>query len=57
MSKHSFVYYFGFRPTSHYHGVAWLGSRNIAIIGVEIAPDAVGFVICGLWIGFIKEGE
>jgi hypothetical protein len=28
----------------------------IAIIGVEIAPDAFGFVICGLWIGFIKEG-
>jgi hypothetical protein len=56
MSKHSFVYYFGFRPTSHYHGIAWLGSRNIAIIGVEIAPDAVGFVIWGLWIGFVKEG-
>jgi hypothetical protein len=46
--------YTGFRPTSRYIGFVW---RGVAIIGVEIAPDAFGFVICGLWIGFIKEGE
>lgn len=50
------LFYTSFRPTSHYHGLAWLGSRNIAIIGVEIAPDAFGFIVFGLWFGFVKEG-
>lgn len=47
--------YTGFRPTSHYHGIAWLGGRNIALVGVEIAPDAFGIVIVGLWMGLVKE--
>lgn len=51
----TFIHYTSFRPTSHYHGLAWLGRHNIALIGVEIAPDAFGFVICGLWMGWIKD--
>lgn len=45
--------YTGFRPTSRYIGLVW---RGVALIGVEIAPDASGIVICGVWIGFMKEG-
>lgn len=44
--------YTGFRPTSRYIGFVW---RGVALIGVEIAPDAVGFVIVGLWMGLVKE--
>lgn len=43
-----FVYYRGFRPTSHYIGLVW---RGAAIIGVEIAPDAFGFVVWNMWFG------
>jgi hypothetical protein len=45
--------YTGFRPTSRYIGFVW---RGVAIIGVEIAPDAFGFIVFGLWFGFVKEG-
>lgn len=47
----TFLHYTGFRPTSHYIGLVW---RGRCIIGVEIAPDAFGFVIVGMWIGFVK---
>ena len=53
----TFIHYTGFRPTSHYHGLAWLGGRNIALIGVEIAPDAFGIVIVGLWMGWVNDNQ
>lgn len=46
------IAYTGFCPTSRYIGLVW---RNIALIGVEIAPDAFGIVIVGLWMGLVKE--
>lgn len=44
--------YSNFRPTSRYIGFVW---RGVALIGVEIAPDAFGFIVFGVWIGFVKE--
>ena len=38
----TFIRYTGFRPTSRYIGFVW---RGVAIIGVEIAPDAFGIVV------------
>jgi len=49
------IAYTGFHPTTHYYGLAWLGGRNLALIGVELAPDAFGLVIFGLWIGVTKD--
>ena len=46
------IAYRGFRPTSRYIGFVW---RGHCIIGVEIAPDAFGFVIMGFWMGWVKE--
>lgn len=50
------IAYIGFRPTMHYYGFAWLWpNRNLAIIGVEIAPSAFGVVLFGVWIGVVKD--
>ena len=47
--------YTGYRPTKFYHGLGWFGP-NIAMLGVEIAPHATGFIVFGLWIGVVKDG-
>lgn len=44
--------YQGFRPTSRYIGLVWLGR---SICGIEIAPDAVGIVVWNVWIGVTYE--
>lgn len=49
------IAYTGFWPTKFFHGLGWFGP-NIALIGVEIAPEAFGIVICGVWIGVVKDG-
>jgi len=46
--------YTGYRPTKFYKGLGWFGP-TIAIIGVEVAPHATGFVIFGFWIGVVSE--
>lgn len=48
----TFLHYRGFRPTSHYIGLVWLGR---SICGIEIAPDAVGFVVWDMWIGWVSD--
>lgn len=48
----TFIHYTGFHPTPHYIGFVW---RRVAIIGVEVAPDAFGFVIFGFWAGVMKN--
>jgi hypothetical protein len=47
----TFISYSNFRPTSRYIGFVW---RGVAIVGVEIAPDAFGLVVFEVWIGFVK---
>ena len=46
------IAYTRFRPTMHYIGFVW---RGHCIIGVELAPDAFGLVLFGLWIGVVKD--
>ena len=49
------ITYTGFKPTKFYHGLGWFGPQ-VALIGVEVAPDAFGIVLFGLWIGVVKDG-
>lgn len=50
------IAYTGYKPTRFYRGLGWLGP-NIALIGVEITPEAFGVVLFGLWIGVVKNDE
>jgi len=49
------IAYTGFKPTKFYHGLGWFGPQ-VALIGVEVTPDAFGIVILGLWIGVVRNG-
>lgn len=46
--------YRGFRPTSRYIGIVWLGKT---VFGVEVSSDAVGLVVWDTWMGVIHGKE
>ena len=48
------IAYTGYKPTKFYRGLGWFGP-NIALIGVEITPEAFGIVLFGLWIGVVND--
>ncbi len=50
------IAYTGYRPTMQDRSNAWLWPKhNLAIIGVEVAPEAFGIVIFGVWIGVVRD--
>jgi hypothetical protein len=48
----TWIAYRGFRPTSKFIGLVWMGRT---LIGVEVSTDAFGFVFWNCWMGVMME--